>query len=269
MKTILLLAHDDDGYEARLQAALDVTRAVGGHLTCLDVVLPPLGLMYDEYAAPAAAELMQMERDRESALRTRTESRLTREDVAWDWQEAGGLAVDAVIGAAGLSDLVVLSLDLPASDVPELRGLAAGVVQSARRPVVAVPASARGLDISGKVLVAWDSSREADDALRDAVPLLRLAAEVVLYDLDEPAGDFGLEAAATYLSRHGVHARAETGGRAAGGPIFAAILEKARAEGAAYIVMGAFSHAPTIEAIFGGVTRSMLAHSDIPLFLSH
>lgn len=44
MKNILLLIHDDDGQEARLQAALDVTRSVGGHLTCLAIVVaPPVG----------------------------------------------------------------------------------------------------------------------------------------------------------------------------------------------------------------------------------
>ena len=42
MKNILLLVHDDHGQEARLQAALDITRAVEGHLTCIDVTPYPL-----------------------------------------------------------------------------------------------------------------------------------------------------------------------------------------------------------------------------------
>ena len=41
MKNVLLLIHDDAGQEARLQAALDVTRALEGHLTCLDVAIVP------------------------------------------------------------------------------------------------------------------------------------------------------------------------------------------------------------------------------------
>jgi nucleotide-binding universal stress UspA family protein len=40
MKNFLLLIHDDAGQEARLQAELDITRALGGHLKCVDV--PPL-----------------------------------------------------------------------------------------------------------------------------------------------------------------------------------------------------------------------------------
>ena len=42
MKTILLLVHDDAGQEARFQAALDVARAVGGHLMCIDVSIMPM-----------------------------------------------------------------------------------------------------------------------------------------------------------------------------------------------------------------------------------
>jgi hypothetical protein len=39
MRNILLLVHDDDGQQSRLHAALDLTRAVEGHLRCLDVTL--------------------------------------------------------------------------------------------------------------------------------------------------------------------------------------------------------------------------------------
>ena len=35
MKTILLPIHDDDGANSRMQAALDIARAHGAHLNCL------------------------------------------------------------------------------------------------------------------------------------------------------------------------------------------------------------------------------------------
>lgn len=43
MKNVLVLLHDDAGQEARLQVALDLTRALSGHLKCLDVVVPLAG----------------------------------------------------------------------------------------------------------------------------------------------------------------------------------------------------------------------------------
>ena len=79
MKNILLLVHDDAGQEARFQASLDVCRALGGHLACLDVAILPkvTGDMYG-----ATAMLLADERERESANRTKLESRLAAEDVS-------------------------------------------------------------------------------------------------------------------------------------------------------------------------------------------
>jgi nucleotide-binding universal stress UspA family protein len=33
--------------------------------------------------------------------------------------------------------------------------------------------------------------------------------------------------------------------------------------------MGAYGHSPAVETMLGGVTRSMLAQSDLPLLLAH
>lgn len=269
MKNILLLAHDDEGQEARLQAALDVTRAVEGHLTCLDVTVPPVALAYGAYNAMIAPELVAYEHNRDVANRTRLEEKLTHEGVAWDWHETAGLLEESIEASAGLSDLIVLSCQLSDVEPMELRRLVGQVAEKSHRPVLAVPKDSSGLDLCGTVIVAWDGSRQADEALRSAVPLLKLSADVILLDLDEPDGSFAATTAATYLSRHDVHARIEIAQRKAGWTIYTAILERAHESKAAYIVMGAFGHSATVETIFGGVTRSMLAQSDIPLLLAH
>lgn len=269
MKSILLLAHDDQGQEARLQVALDVTRALGGHLTCLDVIAPPVVLAYDGYGSVAEARLIESEHEREAANRSRLEARLAREDVAWSWHETTGFREPAIEAAADLADLIVLSSRLDAREPSELRQLAGRVAENARCPVLAVPNAAKGLQVTGAVLVAWDGSREADKALRYAVPLLALASEVILFVVDEPEGIFAAEPAAQYLSRQGVHARIDLDDRKAAPHIHERILDSARTNGAAYIVMGAYGHSPILEKVFGGVTRSMLAHSDLPLLLAH
>ncbi|PBN42916.1 hypothetical protein [Sphingobium sp. D43FB] len=83
MKNVLLLVHEDVGQEARLQAALDLTRALDGHLICLDVAVLPV-LAADPYSGDGSAILLQEERDRESRNRARIEERLGKEDVSWD-----------------------------------------------------------------------------------------------------------------------------------------------------------------------------------------
>ena len=268
MKTVLLLAHDDEGQEARLQAALDVTRALKGHLICLDVIVPPTALVYD-YTGYGTATLMEDERERETANRSRLEARLSHEDVTWNWYEANGSLEETIEAEAGLADLVVLSSRLDEYEPSNLRQLAGHVANKVRRPVLAVPAHAKGIDITRPVLVAWDGSREANEALREAVPLLKLSSEVILFDLDEPEGVFAAISAAAYLSRHDVHARIETAPRKPGDSVYTNLLGKAAQIGASYIVMGAFGHAPAVETIFGGDTRSMLANSELPLLLAH
>ena len=272
MKNVLLLAHDDAGQEARLQAALDVTRAISGHLSCLDVITPPLAPgygIYGDYNGAATAELLENERQRAVLNRARIEKRLSHEEVSWDWKNVIGVPDEEVRDAAKLADLVVLSMGLDAHEPSELRHLCGRMAAKAHRAVLAVPTQACGINLSGTALVAWDGSHEADEALRDAIPLLQQADHVVLLDLDDPEAPFSTVDAATYLSRYGVHPRVHAMYRKENETVFGAILEKARNIAAAYIVMGAFGHSPTIETIFGGVTRSMLANSEIPLVLAH
>lgn len=269
MKTILLLAHDDDGQEARLQVALDVTRTVGGHLACLDVVTPPQVMAYAEYGGFVDSALISNEQDREHANRARLEARLMQEDVPWDWRETVGFKADTLEDAAGLADLIVLSSRLSDSAPSDMKQLAGQVARKSARPVLAVPMKAKGIDLTGPVLVAWNGSREADEALHDAIPLLRHSSRVILLEINEPGGAFAVEEAARYLSRNDVHATIEAAHRGIGATICSTILDHAQAAGAAYIVMGAYGHSPVVETAFGGVTRSMLVQSDLPLLLAH
>jgi len=65
MKNILLLVHDDAGQEARFQAALDIGRAVEGHLSCLDVTVIPALVGADYVGDAGFGTLLDDERERE------------------------------------------------------------------------------------------------------------------------------------------------------------------------------------------------------------
>lgn len=73
VRNVLLLVHQDAGQEARLRAALDVTRAISGHLTRLDMTSPPL--VYDQGMAMAPAVLID-EADEETANKVELRQRL-------------------------------------------------------------------------------------------------------------------------------------------------------------------------------------------------
>jgi hypothetical protein len=148
VKNVLLLVHDDDGQEARLQAALDVVRATEGHLGCLDVAVLPM-LVTGYYGAPEEGILLAEEVARESANRARLEERLRHEDVAWDWVDSCGTIVSCVTAAAGLADLIVVNRKLESFLMPDMLAVAGGIIMESRKPILAVPQALRGIMLAG------------------------------------------------------------------------------------------------------------------------
>lgn len=266
MKNVLLLVHDDAGQEARLQAALDLTRALSGHLTCVGAMEMPV--VVDAFGGGSVAILIADEQARLDANRAKTESRLAAEGVSWSWTEATGNLAGCVLDTAKTSDVIVLNgqLDDPAG--ADMRHVATEVLTHGRALVLAVADSCRGFNASGKALVAWDGSERAMSTLQRAVPLLSLAEDVKILQVGELGRDtIPVEDAAAYLSRHGIEPEIETAPKAES--IAVAIRMEADRIGASYLVMGAYKHRPAREALFGGVTRAMLGACSIPLILGH
>ncbi|HSR00095.1 MAG TPA: universal stress protein [Sphingomicrobium sp.] len=266
MKNVLLLLHDDDGQEGRLQVALDLTRALAGHLTCLDVVVPPV-VLPEYYLGPGQLVPLVAAREREAENVARLRTRLEREDVSWDIQEVIGDPADRLEDAAELADVIVVSTRTDRPEISVVRGLVDALAAKSGRLVLAVPPGCNGLDVAGRALVSWDDSHEANQALRAVVPLLQLADTVTLLEVNPPGNEFAAQDAATYLARHRVHPiiLQET----TTGTVVDAVLNQAKDSGASYLVMGAFGHGRAIEAIFGGVTAGILTKSTFPVFLHH
>ena len=71
-----------------------------------------------------------------------------------------------------------------------------------------------------------------------------------------------------YLEWHGVHAGAVVEDQR-GGSIAAQILDRAKQTHVGLLVMGAYTHSRLREAMFGGITRDVLASAEIPVLLAH
>jgi nucleotide-binding universal stress UspA family protein len=243
MKNILVLINDSAGREARIQAALDLARALDGHLSCFKIVdLPPRSI----------------------------EERLTAEDVPWSVLTSDGNVAERIAREAGLSDVIVADCLADGPLDPDMLGIPSEIVLETHKPMVAVPETSRGFDAAGHAVVAWDGSFPAMAALTGAAPLLRLAASVGIVEVqaDRPSS---VHDAAAYLSRHGIHPEVRLVPRSEGGSAEPAevIRQICANEAAAYCVMGAYGHSRLRETLFGGVTRSMLGSSDIPLVVAH
>jgi nucleotide-binding universal stress UspA family protein len=205
-------------------------------------------------------------REREAENVARVRARLENEDVAWDIGEVTGDPAYRLEEAAELADVIVVSSRSDKPEISEARRIVDELAAKSGRLVLAVPPDCTRLDTDAKALIAWDDSHEANQALRAAVPLLQIAADVTLIEVN-PGDEFSAQDAATYLARHRVHPIIVQ--ETTTGPIVDVVLTQARESGASYIVMGAFGHSRAIEAIFGGVTAGMLAKSEIPVFLHH
>ena len=265
MKNILLLVHDDQGQEARLQAALDLTRALGGHLACVEVTVPPVAVG-DFYSGAGAAMLTEMEYEREAENAARIEKRLAAEDVPWSRVEIVDTIAGAVVDAATLADLIVLNRQLDSYPQANMRDIASRVLTEARKPIVAVPETLERFTF-GRALVAWDGSESCAATMRASVPLLALASEVEVFTARDGADGADPKEAAEYLSRHNIHANVVVVENRSG-TADQLIAEEAGRFEADYVVMGAYGRGRLMET-FGGVTKRMLTNSKLPLVLAH
>lgn len=267
MKNVLLLCHEDSGQEARFQVALDLTRALEGHLTCLDVVVPPVAVANDYVGTSVVAEMTADIIALERANRAHLTARLSRDDVPWDWIDATGDLAACIGDVAALADVIVVSRRLDDFPLPDMRGIAGELIVASGKPVLAVPPETPRFEF-GRALVAWDGSPAAAAALRAAVPLFQLADQVTVLEVDDGSVAAPAEDAASYLARHDVHPEILrlAAGDAGASSVVAAQAASGRFD---YLVMGGFGHRRFVEALFGGVTRTMLSDSPIPVLMAH
>lgn len=264
MKNILLLVHDDHGQEARLQAALDITRAVEGHLTCIDVT--PYPVIAGDGFGFAETVVVLDERESEAKNKSLISDRLSREDVSWSWIDVTDEIAGAVLDAADLADLIILNCALDGFPLPDMRDITSRIVSRASAPVLAVPEALERFELE-RALVAWDGRPSSAAALRAAVPLLAFAKEVEIFTAQGPDNHTAPEEAALYLSRHGIKAAVRSTDIGKFHADFL-IADEAVLFDADYIVMGAYGRGRLRET-FGGTTKNLLTRSKHPLLMSH
>jgi nucleotide-binding universal stress UspA family protein len=263
MKNVLLLVHDDPGQEARFQVALDLARALNGHLSCIDVSVMPIPTI-GVYEPTSEAMLLQIEREREANNRAKLEARLQAEDVQWTWLDTTDAIADGVLSAASLADIIVLNRRLDSTSYPDTRDIVSQVVTHAKKPVVAVPETLERFAL-GRALIAWDGREACAATMRACVPLLALAEEVEIFAVRDGGQGASPIEAAEYLSRHGIHATVREVADD-GTPADRAIAVEAHHWQADYVVMGAYNQGRLVE-LFGGVTKRLLTDGAVPLVM--
>ena len=206
-----------------------------------------------------------------TTVRERFEAICAKRDVGAEFRliRRGGPNEDLILSSLH-SDLIVIGQrelqELPGYLSPEKLLLASGT------PILVIPRGWESDSIGRKILVGWNASREARRAVADALPFLVAAPSVTLLVIDsnkradwhgeEPGADIAL-----YLARHG--ARVEVKQMSSrGSPVADIMLSYAADHRMDLIVIGAYSHARSIEVVFGGVTRTLLKQAPFPVLMS-
>lgn len=183
------------------------------------------------------------------------------------WSDAAGALADAIAAQNQLVDVVITSI-AGRDDEAGLFEIAGKIVKEAHRPVLAIPHHVDHFTPDGKAIVAWDGSRPAASALRAAAPLLQQAKEAHIVCVGGEHMQESLASAAAYCSLYNAQTSSHLLPKEAGSPA-AMLSDFVEEKSASWIVMGAYGHSKLREDLFGGVTRSMLAASPVPLFLNH
>lgn len=276
-KTIVVHVDSTARCSQRIAVGVELAKRWQGHLvgaamTGLQTYLLPqadyqtglqfAGLSIESLRAEASDALVRFEAAATQAGLTSFEGRCIDD-------EAGiGMSLQA-----RYSDLVIVSRMALDEFLPGLRpDFPDYVALNASSPVLVMPLAAPGASIGERVTVAWNGSPQAMRAIASAIPILQSARQVDLVVFDSKLDPVQSEAnlghdMAQHLARHGISCTVSQ--RTAEPDDGRSLLAFADEKQSDLIVMGAYGHSRFRELLLGGMTRSVLSTSPVPLWMAH
>lgn len=285
IKTLLMPIRDSDTSAELMETGLLVAKRFGAHLDLLYVHADPKELL--PYATLGLSSSMK-ESVLESAERaaeeqaTRLESKLdelcqrlgvprkTRGETpgmaSAGWLDERGLRNDLIGRLGRLADAVIMPRPVKVSPPP--RSFEAAVQQTGR-PVIMVPRKTVHPMLTRHVVIGWNNSKEAAQAMVAARPVLREADKVTVMVTEKRARRRpSAEELVVYLRCHGIAAEIEmldVGTRSVG----EALLAQSERNGADLLVVGGYSRSRLRDMVMGGVTTHLLKHAKLPVMMYH
>ncbi len=276
-KTIAIVISDEVGDKVALQAAVTLANREGGHLDVYCLGIDPV--RYD-MAPMGASPALTISGNGEAQARAKT---------LLDWAQArlkGALPPTSVqkmvVTSAGLdaaiarvvrySDLIIASQPYGEGSTQLQTIILEAALFGTGAPVMIIPRTTSDIAALNRVMVAWDESTQALEAVRKALPALKSAtrAEIVMInppshspERSDPGGVI-----CVMLARHGV--KADVAILAKTMPHVAEVINRhAQDHAIDLIVMGAYGHSRFRESLTGGATRDMLETAKVPILMAH
>lgn len=273
-----IVVHIDESKncEARISAAVDLVSETDAHLT--GVYVKPSIYLPAYVAAQVGPEVMEVHRKMAAEAASKAEAGFLKAvktaGINAEWRLSEGAVDETITLHARYADLAIIGQTDPdgiaAADSLDVPG---HVILYSGRPVIVVPFIGKFRKIAKHVLIAWNGSRESARAVNDALPLLKMAKTVTVLSLnpekgvgqhgDLPGADISL-----HLARHGVKVEAA---QSFADDVQAGdmLLSRAADIGVDLIVMGGYGRSRLRELVMGGVSRHILQHMTVPVFIAH
>ncbi|WP_395540834.1 universal stress protein [Neotabrizicola sp. sgz301269] len=279
-KSLLTLAASPNRIGPALAAAAGLARSFDAHLDALAVGVDRTQVGYSYVGSGAVMLQMALDRAEEEARRTEAalKAALVAEgpELRWGLESAVtqlGALSELVAMRARYADLVVLAKPYGKGVGPEDEAILEAAMFEGMAPVLVVPENSAAL--TGRfrhIVLAWNQSREALVAAKQALPFLTAAERVTITVIDPAA--HGPERSdpggllCQFLVRHGVKAEVAVLARTLP-RVSDVLVRQCLDSNADLLVMGAYGHSRFREAILGGATRNMLEAAELPVFMAH
>jgi nucleotide-binding universal stress UspA family protein len=252
---------------AVIRFGLAIARPLHAFVTGLHIVAehPSVAAIPEAIALMEAEEASAWERD------AWWKDLCHRAGVEGAWDVLRGLYVPLLSARSGMADLLVDSLPGGHQGMPVGLDDVTRTLFAGGAPMLLVPPACTLTEAPQRVLLAWNGSAEALQAIRAALPLLRQAGLVHLLDGQrERTHDFELKPLPLreWLDRQGVTVQQRQvfhPSRLDAGP---RLLEEAEAMHADLLVMGAWGRTRLSELVLGGTTHHVLTHARQPLLMA-
>ena len=257
--------------------AIGLCQEFGCHLAVLviGIALPASATAYGAVPAETWSEEREKGRaaaaEKGTAIEAMMKEAAVSGDVATYYCDEGQIA--DIVGMRGR--YTDLGLFLPSAD-PDTRlanKAIEGFVYQSARPFLVVPEGAKATLKPKRVVVGWNSTKEAARAVHDSLDMLSQADAVHVTIVDPEAAEFdqgeepGVDVAA-YLARHDVKVTVDVIA-SAGHSVAEALIRHATDIDADMMVAGAYGHSRLREFLFGGATRDLLANGQFPVLMAH
>ncbi|MFC7554334.1 universal stress protein [Pseudoroseomonas wenyumeiae] len=278
LKDILVYLPSAETAPGILNAAISLARRHGAHLAALHVydLEWPMMAAVDGYVGPATWQLVideaeQATRAKAAQIRKKFEEVTQHENIQAEWRLVEGIVGAVLVQHARYADVTILGRSGQNGTEADL---AEEVLFDSGRPVLLLPLSPPRDFTARRVLIGWDERREAARAVGDALPLIRAAEAVQILSVftqavEQESCQVQTEDIARHLARHGATVSASTTMTGGDLKVEDVLLNAAADLGTELLVVGGYGHGRMREMVLGGVTRSLLQGSTIPVLLSH